>query len=78
MRKKMKIELHMRNKYSKQDMKHDHKNINFIKKIRKKILYIFHIESSQIDRKSYKLWRIPLFHKNEIFEQVLLIFFRQP
>ena len=48
------------------------------KKIRKKILYIFHIESLQIDRKSYKLWRIPLFHKSLFFEQVSLNYFRQP
>ena len=60
--------MHMINKYEKQSMKHEHKNNNFTKKIRKKILYIFHIESLQIDRKSYKLWRIPFFHKTSIFE----------
>jgi len=51
----MKIEMHMINKYEKQSMKHEHKNNNFTKKIRKQILYIFHIETLQIDGKSYKL-----------------------
>ena len=55
MRKKMKIEMHMINKYEKQSMKHEHKNNNFTKKIRKKILYIFHIESLQDDMVSFKL-----------------------